>query len=765
MISAAPAEAADRENGPDPESGFKRPWLLLLIAAFVVIAFPTVIIGKDSFFYRDMGQFGYPLAQFHREAFWRGEIPLWNPHNNCGLPFLAQWNTLVLYPGSLMYLLLPLPAGMNVFVLAHLFLAAAGMYSLALRWTNNRFAACLAGLAFAWNGLTLHALMWPNNIAALGWMPWLVLASERAWTEGSRRIAIAALIGAMQMLAGAPEIILLTWIVIALFWCRELLKAGTPRGKLIFRLVAVGLLVALICAPQLLPFWDLLRHSNRDTSFGGTAWAMPLWGVANFFVPLFGCSPSVIGVYSQDVQQWTSSYYMGIGIVLFAFMAGRAHDSRVKWLAGIALGGLLLSLGEDGYVYTGLKKVLPVFGFIRFPIKCVVLVVFAFPLLAAFGVASLRRDAPGKRKSSVRLLCSAGITLGLIALCAAVAAVKPMENVSFSTVAQSAVTRAILLLLVLVTVIWRFRSEVVQQQRIALVLVLLLAALDVLTHTPRQNPVVPNHAYGALEMDMNPAPEIGRTRAMISPPMQALLASLAHADPSTMFRGYRRMLLSDCNLIDHVPKVNGFFSLYLREADEITRRLYRTTNYAELPLLDFLGVSQLSSANELFVWHTRTNALPLVTVGQAPRFASAQETFDALFKTDFDPRRIVYLPNDARGQATGIQANGARVVSSNVQNEKVSAEVETSGASVVVLAQAHCRPWKAFVDGRAAPILKANHAFQAVIVPSGRHRLELRYEDPLLRYGGILSALTALGCVAFVFRTRMRRTGIARAGH
>jgi hypothetical protein len=46
------------------------------------------------------------------------------------------------------------------------------MYFLARDWTGNPFAATLAGVAFAFNGLTLNCLMWPNNIDALGWMPW-----------------------------------------------------------------------------------------------------------------------------------------------------------------------------------------------------------------------------------------------------------------------------------------------------------------------------------------------------------------------------------------------------------------------------------------------------------------------------------------------------------------------------------------------------------------------------------------------------------------
>src|SRR6185436_15213463 len=101
----------------------------------------------------------------------------------------------------------------------------------------------IAALVFAWNGLTLHALMWPNNMAALGWMPWVVLAMERAWREGGRRVFAGALIGAMQMLTGAPEIILLTWLIVGVFWLRDFVKPGGQRLQLLFRFVWCGAII------------------------------------------------------------------------------------------------------------------------------------------------------------------------------------------------------------------------------------------------------------------------------------------------------------------------------------------------------------------------------------------------------------------------------------------------------------------------------------------------------------------------------------------
>lgn len=775
MISAAP-DSPDPKNQGD--AWFTRPKLLLLLAGFVVMAFPTVIFGTSSLFYRDMGLFGYPLAQFHREAFWQGELPLWNPLNNLGLPFFAQWNTLVLYPGSLIYLLLPLPWSMNLFMLAHLFLAAAGMYALAKRWTNHGLAASVAGFAFAWNGLTLHSLMWPNNLAALGWMPWVVLALERAGREGGRRIFLGALVAAMQMLTGAPEVILLTWLIVGVLWVRDFLRGQTDgagegasrvgdrrsgRVKLFLRVMFCGLLVFGLCAVQLLPFLDLLRHSNRDASFGGAAWSMPLWGWANFLVPMFGCTPSVIGVHSQDAQQWTSTYYLGLGTIVFALLAWRARDSRVKWVFGLALAGLLFALGEGAYVYAVLKKIIPLLGFIRFPIKYVVLVIFALPLLAAFGVKAWMEISDDKL-ARARLRSAGSIVLVAVVGLMLWAWLQPVGGAQAGVVIRNGLFRVATLVGVVGGLLLLRSACATKFDQIGrhwlLVGVLLILGLDMVYHMPPPNPVVQNAAYGPVEFRMTNAPRAGESRAMISPPMEEALSGLAHPDASTMFTGHRRMLSSDCNLIDGIPKVNGFFSLYLRDANVVTRQLYRSTNYT-LPLLDFLGITQRSDDAELFKWHARPTAMPLITAGQAPQFVGTQETFTNIFARDFNPRGTVYLPLEMQATLGAVRPGAVQILSTKSQRERVTVETSATAPSLVVIAQAHAPGWRATVDGQPVPLMKANYAFQAVVVPAGAHRVELRYRDRFLGTGALLSGFSLLGCVAGIFWRRPRNAKAA----
>ena len=71
---------------------------------------------------------------------------------------------------------------------------------------------------------------------------------------------------------------------------------------------------------------------------------------------------------------------------------------------------------------------------------------------------------------------------------------------------------------------------------------------------------------------------------------------------------------------------------------------------------------------------------------------------------------------------------------------------------MVVVAQAYYHPWRATMDGRSAHLWRANHAFQAMEVPAGRHRVQLVYRDRSLRLGVFVSVATLLALVIAWFR-------------
>ncbi len=492
-ITAPPKKAVD---------GWLTAWRFgVLLSLLIGASFPQVVAGLEAFVRLDSARFAYPVAFHFREAFWRGEIPLWNPLNSCGLPFLAQWNTMTLYPLSLFYLLLPMPWSFGVFSLGHMLLAGVGMYCLAHRWTGNRIGAAVAGTAFAFNGLMWQVLMWPNLLAALGWMPWVVLSMERGWREGGRWLILASLAGAMQMLSGGAEAILFTWLVMGLLWLTLLFQAEVPARKMIGRALGIVCLVAGLAAAQMLPFLDLLAHSQRNISYGDSGQiVMPAWGWANYLVPLFHGFRTSQGIFLQPTQNWTASYYVGVGIVGLALLAvWRVRSPRAWLLAALVLFSLTMALGSQAYVYDGVRRLIPPLGLLRFPIKFVMLGTFAIPLLAAYGWSWLQSvPAESWQKEWKK---PAGLALGLLGLIGVIlffAWKYPLPDDHPQSTITNGLVRALFVALVFGYVACLIRTVEQKLQRVLQLGLIALLWLDVFTHTPDLSPTAPS---SALEPD------------------------------------------------------------------------------------------------------------------------------------------------------------------------------------------------------------------------------------------------------------------------
>ncbi len=744
----------------------------ILLALLIFAAFPQVVLGLESFVARDFGFFAYPLAHFQRDCFWHGELPFWNPYNNCGIPFLAQWNTMPLYPPSLIYLTLPLDWALSFFSLAHLWWAGIGMYFLARRWTGNNFAAAFAGTVFAFNGFTLNLLMWPSHIATFSWMPWVMLATELAWREGGRKIFLAGIVGALQMLAGGPETILLTWLVVAAFWLQQFIANESPHEKMFSRFPAVVLLVFALSAAQLLPFLDLVAHAQRAAGYTDLRWSMPGFGLANFLVPMAFGSTATEGIFFQHGQYWTSSYYLGLGalwLALLAFSVGRDSVEpkvKVRLLGIITVIALLCALGENTPFYLLLRKVIPQLSFITYPIKFVMVVIFALPLLAAMALANFQTI----RKRTLPL---GAILLALIGGILFWTQHAPLLGDDTHAALFNGISRAAFLLLtggILFVLARKSESPLLRLAPLALIFV---AWLDVFTHEPRQNPTVPPSVYESnivrTKLAMNPQPELGGSRAMLSPSAALELTRFAVSDPKDNFLAKRVGYCANANLLDAVPKVDGFFSLTPREFDgllsEIYNRVFSVDDFKRaygIPREDcshiegFLGVSYITAPWDSLHWQSRTNFLPLVTAGQKPVFLDDTKSLHALTLNSFDGRTIVFLSPEEKSFITVSNQTAAKVLNSKFGNQTVDAEVEAAEPSLVVVAQTYYHNWRAEIDGQPAKLLRANVAFQAVQIPAGRHRLHLRYEDRAFEIGAPISLIAWLGSLTAVFTLRRR---------
>jgi len=765
--------AAAKQNTLEESQGGWQRWFqpgrfLMLLGLAVFASYFDVIVAGNTFVTRDFAYFGYPLAHHHRQSFWNGEIPLWNPLNNCGLPFLAQWNTMVLYPGSLFYLLLPLSWSLGVFCLLHLMLGGLGMYFLAWKWTRHRVAACLAGMAFATNGLTLNSLMWPNNISALGWMPWVVLLAENGWSKGGRALRAAVVVGAMQMLTGAPEVILLTWVLICLLAVSHLLSSAPDRLLIVGRLAAAILLIAALAAAQLLPFLELLSRSQRDEGFFDSVWPMPGTGWANLLVPLFRCFSTSQGVYFQPNQYWTTSYYVGAGAVALALLAAVvSRDRRALVLLSVTVTGLVLALGNQGYLYPLLKQALPMIGFMRFPIKFVVWVIFALPLLAAFGVALLLSPAPRRGINTAKLTVGLALTVtALIGMLVWFAHAFPEKQEQWSRTAFSGLSRVAFLWGLVGLALLLRRNRPLRGSIVIGSAFVLLAGFDPMSYSHQKTPSAPRAAYDPHLVQLDPRPEPGQSRVITSYWAHQRFNRVSASSPLNDFLVKRLGLFANCNLLEGIPKLDGFYSLYLREPDAIwsifyfqtnnnwiTQALVSTNERTYAGLLDFMGAAYESGTEQYYEWTPRTNHLPMVTAGQTPVFADETTTLRGLVQRGFAPRREVFLPLEAKSVIEPSQTSMPEL-SASYSAHHIKVDISAKVPATVVIAQSFYRPWVAYLDGSPARIWRANFAFQALPVPAGSHVIELVYRDWRFIQGMCVSIVVFLWLAASSLRRR-----------
>jgi hypothetical protein len=766
----------------------------LALTALVFVAFPMVALGLRTFSFRDYGLFSYPVAFFARESFWRGELPLWNPLNYCGVPFLAQWNTMVFYPPTVLYLLLPLGWGLSLFCLLHLVCGGLGMFCLVRAWTGMRLTGALAGILFAFSGLNMNFLMWPSHVATFSWFPWVLWLVSEGWRSGGRNLVWGVGVATLQMLAGGPETILLTWLLLACLAISDACngaEVSAARWQIAIRFFGMVGLVALLCAVQLLPFLELLKHSQRDTTYSASAhdWAMPIWGWANFLVPLFRTNPTPQGVFLQNGQYWTSSYYVGIGTIwLGAIGVWRLRDRRVRLLAAGCFLALVLAWGDTSLLFQMLRSSFPGLGFMRYPIKFVILPVAVLPIIAAYGMAALITRARGLR----RFEWSSAI--GLLLLVGCVVAVErsaPADVWRFTW--QNALSRTSFLVAEVVLIglvahkisaclpkiaaeaqgsirletasesesLLTQTSNATKTQGVYITGALLLAVFyfDLLTHVPGQNPTVRPALYAAgvaqTQFGDVEVPTLGRSRAMVSPAARERLKQSWLADPSKNLTRNRLAGWSDVNLLDRIPEVDGFFSLVPRESSRVTELLYSHLAGESSPLLDFMGVTEVSKADDVCGWTNRSTALPLISIGQEPRFMNCQANYEALSSPNLDLRRTVMLPAENQGTTTAQADFEATTRDIDFQNEKISFETESTKRTVVVVAQTYYPLWRAYVDDHRVDLLRANYAFQALEVPAGRHHITLKYQDQGFISGAVLSII-GLAVWIFLYRSSAR---------
>ncbi len=347
-------------------------------------------------------------------AVW-GSVPFWSPLILSGAPFAANPLSGLWYPPGWLAVLLPVPLGFNLLVMAHLVWGAYGMYRLMqLEGVGSR-AAILAGVGFA--ALPKLAAHYGAGhltlLYAVPWTPWLLWAWQSGKTGGRYRRAGGIL--AMIFLADVR------WAAYAgllgVFWLfahsrlpawgitheNGIRRAARRVWVNFWEVVAHALIAALLAAPLALPLWEFTRLTTRARLAASDvlAFSLPPSRLLGFIFPDFGGNP--------EWMAYPGGFILALGLLAYTWPVVRREARFWIWALPVSV---LFGLGEYLPGMSSLAS-LPGLNLLRVPPRALFISGISLIILAVYAVDHLLAgpDPHERRRAGLLLAGLAGFGL------------------------------------------------------------------------------------------------------------------------------------------------------------------------------------------------------------------------------------------------------------------------------------------------------------------------------------------------------------------
>ena len=716
-------------------------WLVFFWRLFTPVAADQASLRQGDF----SGQFvAFGAYQYQRMS--QGEIPLWNPWNNGGMPFLADPQTAVFYPPRLLTIAFSGLAGgwsyhaLELEMAVHVLAFTLMMYLLLRRMTRNLHGsvpgALLAAIISGYGGWTSGYP--PLQLAILESGIWLPVAMLGIYETTEVRpvrwrwLLLSSLALGLSWLAGHSQtswqlsMALVAWIAWRA-WEKHI------RWHVFLRMAAaVALLAFGLAAVQLLPGLEYLLHTGRAVlGFDAKGNGFPVRDLLQYLFPaqLSLYSPLYIGI-------------AGLVLVLIALQQG-LHTVRF-WLL-TALVAMALSLGKNAALFPALYNLLPGLRWFRGQERAAYLVSHSLAIAAGLTLAQLGSAA----ESTTRWYDARRILIVIILSGVLVMALAPG---GWPGVETPDMLGAALLTTLLAAGIWLTMRWIILRPAASVWSWLLLALLvfDLFT--------VNMDASGTWE-GVTPEQQLSMA------PSPLVAAALQDQDETFRVDGLRGLhdnfgslyLLADMRGISPLF-LGGPWALIGPEAInprawELFAVRYVYSDWRELPVPahpvingnDRYGAITLHRLDDPRPWAHLLNKVEVV--------ASDEAAYSRLADPAFVARRTVLL-DKAPLPLPDEQVNGGTATITRFTPERIEIEVDTPGAVVLSLAHPHYPGWEARVNSEPAELLRAYGALSAIALPAGQHVIELNYNPLSWQPGALLSLLTLLVYLLSVLHLR-----------
>ena len=337
----------------------KRVVAIAVIVAAALVVFGPAFVKREAFVLRDHSDYFQPMRIYTAQHLRAGRLPLWNPYNASGEPWIANPQTAVFYPPAWLFLILPFATAYTAYLFVHALLLGISAHRLFLR-DATPFAATGGAIALMLSGPVLSLLDVSNNFTSFAWLPLVILFAR------DRKPIAGGVVLAMSFLAGEPFFAAIAALIFVII-VREVKAIAIAAS------IAIG-----VSAIQLFPFLATIARSNRVNVFSTeevlrSSMTLRDW-LRVFVIPRFAPSAH---------EQFIVVVYVGALIVLLA-IAGCLVQWRKKkfgWTAMLVV-AIVIASGPRLLAWLPLEIV-------RYPARVVAFAAFA---LVALAVAAWPRN-------------------------------------------------------------------------------------------------------------------------------------------------------------------------------------------------------------------------------------------------------------------------------------------------------------------------------------------------------------------------------------
>ncbi len=353
-----------------------------------------------------------PWLGLARRELAAGRLPLWNPHQDGGVPLLGNAQSALLTPLDWPVLLLGAADGWNVSLLARLLLAAAGAYLLLRDLGRSRAASGLGAVVFSLSGAFVAWLEFPLVLTVAPAPLLLFFARRCARRESPRAVAGVAAATFLVLAGGQPEAALLVAILAA-----AVVFASAPAPAGWVRPAAGAALGAGLCAPALLPFAEYFRHSAARIGEGRHPFVLSARDLLRFVWPRLAGSNAIEAAATVSI----------VVLLLLPLGLATARRDRETRFWALAAAAMLLAI-YDNPVSRALALATPVY-WTRF----LLLLPLALGAVAAAGLDALRQRFAGSGRAASVAIGAAAAAVCLVELLSAargVHAVSPAADLA-----------------------------------------------------------------------------------------------------------------------------------------------------------------------------------------------------------------------------------------------------------------------------------------------------------------------------------------------